>query len=509
MTSVRAMLPAALLVLLLTACGSNAGTATWTTHDASTETPDTVSPDAADTVPVGPSMDPDHGPQSGYFPVIINLAGTGLDPAAVTGVRVAGILAFGLEPRADGRLKAMVQGAPDPGPAEVVVRTASGPTSLGPIFVYDAPGLPAFRKVAALGASLTEGVQRGVPAFHGGLMGPAARVARVLGGYMPLPLLVPGLFPEITPADIGPPPECTVPDIVKFVEQRSAEVVPKLIHKDTKHFDYGLGRIDPTLAPRNVAVGGSLLGTVLNGPGKNDIGGNFVSHIVYQPEGAFNSPILHSQISLVEAMKPTLVLSVDLFANDVANGIIGGHGIDPARATPMTTLGPEIDEIVKRLAATGAKVFLANMPRPSVLPVTEEKRRAMVADGTPKAKVAALLAAVDQLAKDANARLAAQAGKYANVYVVDLHGAVEELAKNGLDLGGTHLTTDKFGGLLGLDGVHFSDTGYAVVANVFLKAIGRALGVKLPSIGLQAVHAQDPESPDALKAEGLDPAACQ
>ena len=55
----------------------------------------------------------------------------------------------------------------------------------------------------ALGASLTQGVQGGVPTQHGQLHSPPRYLSVQTGAYLPLPLMVDGLFPTIDAEDIG------------------------------------------------------------------------------------------------------------------------------------------------------------------------------------------------------------------------------------------------------------------------------------------------------------------
>ena len=64
-------------------------------------------------------------------------------------------------------------------------------------------------------------------------------------------------------------------------------------------------------------------------------------------------------------------------------------------------------------------------------------------------------------------------------------------------------TVQKFGGLLGTDGVHFSDAGYAMVANLFIDAINAELGLDIPPIDLEPIVRADRASPAALVDAGL------
>jgi hypothetical protein len=57
--------------------------------------------------------------------------------------------------------------------------------------------------------------------------------------------------------------------------------------------------------------------------------------------------------------------------------------------------------------------------------------------------------------------------------------------------------------LLSLDTMHFSDTGYAVLANVFLEEINATLGTNVPLVELAPINASDAYSVEALQAAGI------
>ena len=76
-------------------------------------------------------------------------------------------------------------------------------------------------------------------------------------------------------------------------------------------------------------------------------------------------------------------------------------------------------------------------------------------------------------------------------------------------VGDQRLGAERFGGIVGLDGVHFTDTGYAFLANLFIAEINQVLGTDVPAISLAPVLAMDPESPAALRAAGVAVDECQ
>jgi hypothetical protein len=107
-----------------------------------------------------------------------------------------------------------------------------------------------------------------------------------------------------------------------------------------------------------------------------------------------------------------------------------------------------------------------------------------------------------------NAMVDSLAAQYDNVHIVDFYGGIGLVADEGLQIGDETLEVGRFTGLLSLDQLHFSDTGYATLANFMLESINEVFGTDAEGIDLEAVLAQDPYSRANLEADGLDWAAC-
>jgi lysophospholipase L1-like esterase len=453
------------------------------------------------------TIDPAHGKASGYYTVTVSGVPGGpftSCPAAPspdeectpTHVRLGGVNAYGLAVAGD-RLTFTVQGAPNAGPADLMV--ADVPVEVTAPFSYDSVDAH-FARFVAIGASVGQGVQNGVPSGHGALMSPPAQLARQLGGFFPLPVFVPTLLQEISVHDIGAPPGCDVPDVAAFVAKHP-EVFLKVLKEG-----YGTARVDAELVPHNLAVGGSHLHSVVYGPDAGDQIGNLLGHLVYQPH---DTDHVKPQLDVAESLAPTLIIIADLYGNDVIDAIFAAapDAIEPARITPEASFRADLKVLCDRLEKTGAEVFIANLPPVSLLPAMKQHHDKMAAKQGMAAADAARTA-VDERATAFNAILAEEAAKHKRIHVVDTVPGVNELATKGLDIGGQHLTVKKFGGLLSLDGLHFSNTGYATLANLFVEAINAKLGTHVPLIDLAAIVAADPLSPKAIAAAGFDASKC-
>lgn len=450
-------------------------------------------------------VDPPRGSMAGYYPVAFDVSPL-LDPTEVLALRVDGRTVIELEPGEGEWMVGLVQGSDQDGPVLVEAVTADGVVDLGAAFTYEPPPHPAFRRIVSFGASVSQGVQRGVPTRVGSLMAPGAQLARQLRGYMALPVLIEGLFTPMGVDLVGPAPQCETPQAETFIVGQLQEVIPRLTNPETGSIDVSLGRLDPDIAAMNVAFGNARAGYIARTPDPGDVAAIWLSHLAYDPYGnPFGPP--PNTLDTIAALEPTLVVSFDMYGNDIA-GAINARRAKPESVTDAAELYPDITTIVERLAALDAEVFLGNLPRPSRLSRTAEVRFLAESEGRLEEEEQQI-AAVDALATAANAHLAEQAARFENVHVVDLYSAVEALAARPVDLGDQVLNTTRFGGLVGLDGLHFCDTGYAYAANVAIVKINEVLGTDVPPIDLAAVAADDPDSPNQLLEAGFDWAACR
>lgn len=92
------------------------------------------------------------------------------------------------------------------------------------------------------------------------------------------------------------------------------------------------------------------------------------------------------------------------------------------------------------------------------------------------------LATIEQRLQTFN-QIIATAAAAAGFPVADVHTAFQQIAANPPHIAGTTLLTRYVGGLYSIDGVHPSDIGYALVANVFIETADHGYGMSTPPIG--------------------------
>ena len=455
-------------------------------------------------------LTPATGSMAGYYTVQLEWEpDAGPTAADVTAVRFGEVYGYDLETSGDNAMTVVVQGHPQAGLVDVVLESAGDETTFAEVFEYEPPLDPAFDSVVAIGASFTQGVQSAVPSDHGTLHSPGRRLSDQLGAWMPLPQLVPDLFPAMSVDNVGPPPECETPSVVSYLGWSAVEALGQMTDPETGEFGFQWARVDPEQEVRNLAVGGFRIHEVLGAPADDDFYRQFLAHIVYDPYGDLYDPVPESPLEIVEEIAPSLIVSADLYGNDLVTAIVEGNDIDPDEVTSLEDFTVTLDEILERMAATGAQVFLTNVPQPSLVPAAAERRRYLVGQGwATEEEVDAALAEIDARADAFNQLMDETCALYDNVHVVDLTELVEDLKENGMQIGDEAVYIRRFGGLVSLDGLHFSDTGYAVLANQILEAINAELGTDVPLVDLEAVLATDPYAPANLEAAGLDIDAC-
>jgi hypothetical protein len=142
------------------------------------------------------------------------------------------------------------------------------------------------------------------------------------------------------------------------------------------------------------------------------------------------------------------------------------------------------------------------MPSLTRVPNVAVLRAQLVAAGTSTDAFDAKVKALDDLTDGYNAALVQAVAPYPNLHIVDFKGQVTtQLA--GIRVGGVWLTGDRFGGLFSLDGLHLTDTAYALYANLFIDSMNGVLNTQIPHVDPDAIHATDPNAPSVLRAAGM------
>lgn len=455
----------------------------------------------------GVEVTPAEGSSFGHFSVTVRSdALSTLDATVPWTATVGGVAAYDVARVDSHTVRFTVQGHPQPGLQPVVVIARRVAVETGGTLRYLAPSDKRFSKLVAFGASLTMGSQDASVSQRSQLHGPATIIARQAGAFLGLPLLKDGYLPALLASDIDPatcrPKQA---DIFKTIGSRAeTELVPKL--KDTGgNISIGKMRVDPTMTATNVAIGGFRVAETVDGA--KSLFGTILEHVVWDTKvdaaGLISAP-QQTELDRVTAAAPTIAITTDLFGNDYNNVNLYTDGLpDLTALTPVEEVRASLRQVMDRLDATGAEAFLATGPDNTVLPAYGEKVARLRAAGFSDADANGWLTAMRTRIGEYNDVLREEAKSHPRVHVVDLHAKIATVLSEGVQIGGETLKPYPFGGLLSMDAMHFSDTGYAVLANTFLEQINASLGTKIPLADLAAIHSTDPYSVEALRAAGL------
>ncbi len=380
---------------------------------------------------------------------------------------------------------------------------------------------PNFATTVVIGDSLSAGFQNGSLLDLQQPNGWASLVATQAKANLTLPLIGPPGAPAVLELiSLGPPP---------VIGQASGT---------TK------GRDNPETQPTNLAVPGHKLADLMNAtptltPSNDE---DIITDLV------LGFPVGNTKSQMNEAIQlnPT-VLFVWIGNDDALAGDTAG---DPAAMTPVATFTQQFQLLMSTLhSQTKAKVIVANIPDvtsvPYLAPASLIIAQAAAETGLPQAQIAQALgiqngdlinatgaaevqsdivaiqhgqlpvpltgsgfldpteiAAVQATVNQYNTVIAEQVATAGGV-LVDIHALVQTLAQNGMTINGYHATTAYLGGLFSLDGVHPTNTGYALIANQFIDSINTSLKTKISDVDVSTIATTDPLFGPNIKPTGM------
>lgn len=283
------------------------------------------------------SVEPASGSSTGLYEITIhgkNFAQNGNE------VRVGGVSAIRVDWVDRTMLKALIQGSPVPGPADVQLcnRTYSNGATLNGGFTFDPPVDPLFDRMVGLGASLSTGIQSNSLSYFTQTVGPIVQIAKQAKAYMGMPLMIFEGVPGTTmPQDVylGHDEEVWDPLLRKMVFVPEGELynpaweirddIPGIIQSilptiaGNLNFPLTTLRLDPAIEVlRNFSVPSAWLTDMLLG---EKIGLSVFGWIIADPFMPMTDAVLTPSPSIVGDVgnsDPSIVVSLDLYAIDAA-----------------------------------------------------------------------------------------------------------------------------------------------------------------------------------------------
>ena len=377
-----------------------------------------------------------------------------------------------------------------------------------------------FTNVVFVGDSLTAGFQNGSLLDTQQPNGFASLVAKQANFSITLPLIAsPGLPSVLRLVSLGPPP------VTASASGTSS------------------GRENGSAQPTDLAVPGHLLHDVLyyTPPAvPTSAEDTITQQILGLPIGNTKA-----QADEAVALKPSTIF-IWAGNNDALNADQTGM---PSSMTPLASFTADFTALITKLKATGANLIVANVPDVTAVPYM-----------TPAATLASQLAAgtalsastiesglglsngdlvnaqgltdaetqVENLSSggtlthlpDADVLTAAEVittqntiNSYNQVIqqqtsaaggtLVDTHSYFATLAA-GVSINGVTANNTFLGGLFSLDGIHPTNTGYALLANQFIAALNTKFSMSIPAVNASAVASADPYFGTNIKPTGQE-----
>ena len=327
-------------------------------------------------------------------------------------------------------------------------------------------------------------------------------MAAQAGAELALPLIAePGIPNVLTLVNPGPPPV----------------IIP----------ESGLssGRVIPFVQVTNLAVPGANVQDALT-TRPDCLFDDLTDLVLGLPEPCVFGGVPRSQVEWAEALAPTTIL-VWLGNNDALGAALEA---DASIVTPLEDFKQAYAEVMDRLTATGATLVVANIPDVTVIPFLTPAEEVAALIGLPLSVLQPILGIGpgDFLIPDAfplinnillgvtpgplPANVVLDAGEVAvvrsateefNAFIanlaeekgaalVDIHALLDSAEARGIVVGGRRLMTGFLGGLFSLDGIHPTNTGYAVIANEFIKALNTHFAAGIQKVPVQKVMLADP-----------------
>jgi len=386
---------------------------------------------------------------------------------------------------------------------------------LAPVQAAQAKNVGNFSNTVFLGDSLTAGYQSGSLLDTQQVHGWAPVLAKQAGFNIIQPLIAyPGAPNVLKLVSVGPPPVITtVPGTTTGRDNFATQVT-------------------------DLAVPGAFLNDVINtvplvnpAPGQQQL-----NQLVLGFPGLGYGQAL-SQLGFAINAQPTTIF-LWIGNNDALIADLTGM---PSNMTPVATFTTQYQTLMTQLTTlTSAHLVIANIPdvtqvpylQPAALVLAETSQQTglptqiligllgivpgdyvnptglaeipLILGGTQKGPIndAGVLSAAEVVTVQAqvtpfNQVIAAQA-QAAGATLVDINALFKQVAASGLTINGYTGTGTFLGGFFALDGIHPTNTGYAVVANKFIDTMNGAINTKIPDVALGPVAAADPFWPPNL-----------
>ncbi len=264
----------------------------------------------------------------------------------------------------------------------------------------------------------------------------------------------------------------------------------------------GRFRLSPNLAPYNLAVSGADTTSILF----EQAGGPIDAEV-----DLVQAPRTGSQIQIAEQLRAPFMICW-IGNNDALDAVLSFDQLDASQLTPVPVFAANYQQIVTRLRAWNAKIVFGNIPNVAQIGFLfgpADLNRWLGSNfGLPQGHFTSLPVMLmlklglnnGSILQDPNFvldaaevqtiqtrvstfnQIIAQNAAQAGMPVANINALFSFVGQTPLQLPGATITTKYNGGIFSLDGVHPSNFGHAVAANVFIGAANSAFGMGIPPL---------------------------
>ncbi len=377
-----------------------------------------------------------------------------------------------------------------------------------------------FTTTVFLGDSLTAGFQSGSLLDTAQVHGWAPLVATQAGFAISQPLIAaPGAPAVLQLVSVGPPPVITAASGITT------------------------GRDNPTVQATDLAVPGAQLNDIANTTPTllPTSGEELITELVLGFPGLGYGQDL-SQAGFAVKAQPTTIF---LWAGN-NDALAADESGMPSSMTSVADFTTQYAALIKTLTTgTSAHLVIANIPDVTAVPYLQPAAVVLAeysaATGVPAAQLsvalgisagdfvnptglgqipgilhgtqkgpisdAGVLSAAEVVTVKAQVvafnQVIAQQAQAAGATLVDINALFAKVTSSGVTINGFTGTANFLGGIFSLDGIHPTNTGYAVVANAFIDAMNAGIGTKIADVNLATVAAADPLWPPNLSTHAV------
>jgi phospholipase/lecithinase/hemolysin len=277
----------------------------------------------------------------------------------------------------------------------------------------------------------------------------------------------------------------------------------------------GRFRLFPNSQAADLAVSGATVDSLLNQAAAQPVTNE--ADLVLEPGTG-------TQMQIAQSLKPSFTICW-IGNTDALSAVIAWDELNGSQLTPVSQFAADYAQIATDLASTGAKVVVGTIPDvtqigylfspqdlitflgkdfglpagsyttlPTMLLIKLGLNDGSLLQNPDYVLDAAVVATIQQQVAVYNQIIESNAATY-GFAVADIHAAFEQLQQTPPVFYNVALTRQFNGGLFSLDGVHPSDIGHALVANVFIQAANTKFGMRIPQLTetqLTQIAAADP-----------------